>query len=155
MLLGIRTAPKEDFGCSAAEMVYGAPLTVPGDFILPVHADGFAPACHQSGTRSLHVLQSIGKLPTHRVCLNMTARADITWWHVFTRSWNGTSMLWDLGRMEPEVWVYSDVAGGCGCGAYCLPHWLALKCPPSLVTASIQVKELIPVVLAAAIYERR
>ena len=33
VLLGIRTAPKEDFGCSAAEMVYGAPLTVPGDFI--------------------------------------------------------------------------------------------------------------------------
>ena len=33
VLLGIRTAPKEDLGCSSAEMVYGAPLTVPGDFI--------------------------------------------------------------------------------------------------------------------------
>ena len=33
MLLGIRTAPKEDLGCSSAELVYGAPLTVPGDFI--------------------------------------------------------------------------------------------------------------------------
>ena len=31
-LLGIRTAPKEDLGCSSAELVYGAPLTVPGDF---------------------------------------------------------------------------------------------------------------------------
>ena len=31
--LGIRTAPKEDLGCSTAELVYGAPLTVPGDFI--------------------------------------------------------------------------------------------------------------------------
>ena len=36
VLLGIRTAPKEDLGCSSAEMVYGAPLTVPGDFI-PSH----------------------------------------------------------------------------------------------------------------------
>ena len=33
ILLGIRTAPKEDLGCSSAELVYGAPLTVPGDFV--------------------------------------------------------------------------------------------------------------------------
>lgn len=33
VLLGIRTAPKEDLGSSSAELVYGAPLTVPGDFI--------------------------------------------------------------------------------------------------------------------------
>ena len=33
VLLGIRTAPKEDLGCSSAELVYGAPLTVPADFI--------------------------------------------------------------------------------------------------------------------------
>ena len=33
VLLGIRTAPKEELHCSSAEIVYGAPLTVPGDFI--------------------------------------------------------------------------------------------------------------------------
>ena len=33
VLLGIRTAPKEDLGCSLAELVYGQPLTVTGDFI--------------------------------------------------------------------------------------------------------------------------
>jgi len=33
VLLGIRTAPKEDLGTSSAELVYGEPLTVPGDFI--------------------------------------------------------------------------------------------------------------------------
>ena len=32
VLLGIRTAPKEDVGASSAELVYGAPLAVPGDF---------------------------------------------------------------------------------------------------------------------------
>ena len=31
VLLGIRTVPKEDLDCSSAEMVYGAPQTVPGD----------------------------------------------------------------------------------------------------------------------------
>ena len=33
VMLGIRTAPKEDLGTSSAELMYGAPLTVPGDFI--------------------------------------------------------------------------------------------------------------------------
>ena len=33
VLLGIRTTPKEDINCSTAELVYGSPLTVPGDFI--------------------------------------------------------------------------------------------------------------------------
>jgi hypothetical protein len=33
VLLGIRTAPKEDLGTSSAELVFGAPLTVPGDFV--------------------------------------------------------------------------------------------------------------------------
>ena len=33
VLLGIWTAPKEDLGTSSVELVYGAPLTVPGEFI--------------------------------------------------------------------------------------------------------------------------
>lgn len=32
VLLGIRTTPKEDLQVSSAEMVYGEPLTIPGDF---------------------------------------------------------------------------------------------------------------------------
>ena len=32
LLLGILTAPKEDLHTSSAELVYGAPLTLPGDF---------------------------------------------------------------------------------------------------------------------------
>ena len=32
VLLGLRTAPKEDIGASTAELVFGAPLTVPGVF---------------------------------------------------------------------------------------------------------------------------
>ena len=35
VMLGLRTAPKEDLGASVAEMVYGAPLTVPGTFVGP------------------------------------------------------------------------------------------------------------------------
>ncbi len=48
VLLGIRTAPKEDLAASSAELVYGAPLTVPGDFIAtptdPQHPTTFLPS---------------------------------------------------------------------------------------------------------------
>jgi hypothetical protein len=33
VLLGIRSMPKEDCGISSAEMVFGTPLTLPGEFI--------------------------------------------------------------------------------------------------------------------------
>ncbi len=33
MQLGLRTAPKEDSGISAAELVYGAALTLPAEFL--------------------------------------------------------------------------------------------------------------------------
>ncbi len=35
VLLGLRAAPKEDCGLSSAEMVYGVPLTLPGEFLGP------------------------------------------------------------------------------------------------------------------------
>ena len=49
VLLGIRTAPKDDLGCSSAEMVYGSPLTVPGEF-LPDHNN------HSDATQHLQQL---------------------------------------------------------------------------------------------------
>jgi hypothetical protein len=33
VLLGLRSAPKEDSGLSSAELVYGAPLSLPGEFL--------------------------------------------------------------------------------------------------------------------------
>ena len=35
VLLGIRSSLKEDMGCSAAELVYGCPLHLPGEFFTP------------------------------------------------------------------------------------------------------------------------
>ncbi len=35
VLLGVRSALKEDLGCTAAELVYGAPLRLPGEFFTP------------------------------------------------------------------------------------------------------------------------
>jgi transposase InsO family protein len=63
VLLGIRTAPKEDLRTSSAELVYGAPLTVPGDFVA-------TPTTSTSPTtllRTLHSkVQTFKPIPTSR-----------------------------------------------------------------------------------------
>ena len=64
--------------------------------------------------RSLHVLQSVGKLPTHKVRLNMAARADIIWWQVFY-----TQLEWDFHAMG---------SGLDGTGSVGVLRWLGLWC---------------------------
>ena len=59
VLLGIRTAPKEDLHCSSAELVYGTPLTVPGDFVATPRGQ------HDSATVLPHLRELVSKfVPT-------------------------------------------------------------------------------------------
>ena len=37
IMLGIRTALKEDLQCSTAELVYGTTLRLPGEFLIQAH----------------------------------------------------------------------------------------------------------------------
>ena len=109
--------------------------------------------------RRLHSLLSYSGGMNHTsnqfIRLNMHARADILWWHVFASQWNGVSMLWGRVSRAPDTLVTSDASGSWGCGALWGPHWFMLQWPPSLQGASIQVKELVPVVLAAALYGKQ
>ena len=68
----------------------------------------------------LYALQSIGHSPFHRIRLNVAARGDILWWHVFASEWNGLSLLWNSSRHNPDVIVFSDASGSWGCGAFSL-----------------------------------
>ena len=104
--------------------------------------------------RRLHALQSVGSFPHHQIRLNIAARADIIWWHTFVDTWNGLSLLWSASICSPDTIVVSDASGSWGCGAYYLPHWFHMKWPPQAQHFSITVKELFPVVIAAAIFGR-
>ena len=66
ILLGIRTAPKADLGTSSAELVYGAPITVPGDF-LATPSDPPNPA--QLLPRLREAVAKLTPTPTSRHCL--------------------------------------------------------------------------------------
>ena len=80
--------------------------------------------------------------------LNQTARADIRWWQFFLQHWNGVSLF---PPAEPSIHVFSDASGGFGCGAFSVSAgWFQLQWPPAWQDYSIAVKEMLPVVAAAA-----
>lgn len=70
VMLGIRTAPKEDLGTSSAELVFGAPLMVPGDFV-PAAPSSPSPTQFLSSLRDK--VRSLAPVPTSRHGLH-TAR---------------------------------------------------------------------------------
>ena len=112
----------------------------------------------RSFLRRLHaLLADVGadRDANHWIRPNRAAKADIVSWHTFVSSWNGVSMLWDQEKAAPAIRVVSDASGSWGCGAYWLPLWFQIQWPHRLQPCSIQVKELIPVVVAAALYGKK
>ena len=109
--------------------------------------------------RRLHALLSVcgtSQAQNQFVRLNATAQADLLWWHIFISQWNGVSILWNRDWLTPDIHVVvtSDASGSWGCGAYWAHHWFVIQWTPKLVKESIQIKELILVVAAAAVYGR-
>ena len=85
--------------------------------------------------------------------LNAAFRADLEWWLVFVSSWNGVSMMLEECLRAPGVEIWSDASGSWGCGALWGGRWFQLEWSQhqDLADASIAVKELLPIVVAAAI----
>ena len=82
--------------------------------------------------------------------LNARARADILWWRIFLQHWNGSSFF---PTSTPSITITSDASGSFGCGAFCSAHgWFQIQWPQTWQSAHITVKELVPVVVAAALW---
>ena len=90
----------------------------------------------------------------HYVRLNRAARSDLEWWFRFVETWNGRSMLHKLQRQNPQVVIVSDASGSWGCGAFWVTRWFQLQWPAAVSGYHITVKELIPIVLAAAVWDQ-
>ena len=88
----------------------------------------------------------------HHIRLNKGFRSDLEWWPMFLEEWNGVQMMSSLGRGAPDMVVTSD-ASGWGCGAF-LSTWKWFQCswPPVWACIHITVKELVPVVMACALW---
>ena len=94
-----------------------------------------------SGVQALH----------HRVRLNAGFRSDLKWWGCFLPMWNGSGLLCSVIKREPQVVLTSDASGSWGCGAFTSTgQWFQLALSDSWQEVHITVKELLPIVLAAA-----
>ena len=62
------------------------------------------------------------------------------------------SLLSSLSTQTPAATIYSDASGSWGCGAICQGHWFQLQWDKSSEAYHISIKELLPILIAAAIW---
>lgn len=86
-----------------------------------------------------------------RTRLDRQCRADLAWWAVYLYSWNGISYFPSNG---PHLTVVSDASGSWGCGALNTQsgEWFQVQWPESWSSVNIAVKEMIPIVVATALW---
>ena len=106
----------------------------------------------RSFLRRLIDLSSAGKHLDNYIRLNVSARSDIRWWGEFAEAWNGISMMVRADKLHPQLFITSDASGSWGYGAYCGDSWFQFSWVEGMEGLHITIKELIPVVMAAAIW---
>ncbi|MBF2755157.1 MAG: hypothetical protein ISN29_07865 [Gammaproteobacteria bacterium AqS3] len=90
----------------------------------------------------------------HVTRLEEGCRADILWWCSYIESWNGVS-IFPNPIVGPSI--FSDASGSWGAGAFIsLDHaWFQLKWPKLWSSNNIAAKELVPIVMAIALWGHR
>ena len=95
--------------------------------------------------------QPRARRPFHHVRLNREFRADLTWWRTFLYPWNGVGLIRNPPS-SPGPNVTSDASGSWGCGAWHNTAWFQYPWGPAAEGWDIAAKELIPIVVAAAVW---
>ena len=90
--------------------------------------------------------------PGHHIRLNKGFRSDLAWWSTFAAEWNGVSVMSSMVRTPPENTITSDASGSWGCGSYWSGRWFQLEWVPQWRDKPITQKELLPIVIACAIW---
>ena len=102
--------------------------------------------------RSLFLLLSTTARPHFHIRLNTSVCADLQWWHCFLQFWNGLSFF---PLQSPSRHIYSDASGSFGCGAFdSTTCWFQLQWPAFWSLIDIAAKEMVPIVVAAALWGR-
>ena len=115
------------------------------------HASSVVPP-GRTFVRHLITASTQASAPHHFVRLNKQCMADLAWWLEFGVSWGGVS-VWP--PPDPSMTCFTDASGSWGCGAVLgnQPfHWFQLAWPTHWSNHHIAAKELVPVVIAAALW---
>jgi len=87
--------------------------------------------------------------PDYFIRLNLEACPDID---QFAADWNGVAILLPIVEAPPQATLTSDASGNWGCGAYHGTLWFQLEWIGHIKLAHISVKELVPLVIAVALW---
>ena len=109
----------------------------------------------RSFLRRMINLSSVAREPHHHIRLNMGFRSDLEWWATFLPVWNGVGLMGPGSHGRPSLLVTSDASGSWGCGAFTnTGSWFQLPWSGAWKTVHITCKELLPIVLAGAVWGR-
>ena len=85
--------------------------------------------------------------------LDLVARADLAWWECLLQTWHGTSFMIPGDSLTMQV--HLDASGTFGCGALTSDNrWLLVQWPALWQEMDSTVKEMIPIVMSAAMWGR-
>lgn len=98
-------------------------------------------------------LSTVAKQLHHHIRLTAAFRSDLQWWLTFLIKWNGVSMMQAIVQKRPEAVITSDASGNWGCGAFSSQGcWFQLQWPQQWANVHITIKELLPIVVACAVW---
>ena len=104
--------------------------------------------------RSLINAMSRLKAANHLTRLDQRCKADLAWWHTYIEAWNEAGLF---HRLPDGPSITADASGSWGAGAFIsLDHaWFQIQWPDSWSATNIAAKELLPIVVALAIWGHR
>jgi hypothetical protein len=115
------------------------------------HAAKVAPA---GRTFTHRLIKAAYTVPRQRdfVLLTQELKDDLSWWAARLKTWQGMSFFYTPQWLDArdDLAVETDASGSLGFGACFGSHWAYGHFPTELAHTSIQVKELYPIVVAAA-----
>lgn len=107
----------------------------------------------RSFLRRMIELSTTVREPHYRIRLNKGFQSDLQWWACFLPTWNGAGMMSSVAPAAYSGVITSDASGSWGCGAFSsVGDWFQLKLPESWDHVHITVKELLPIVIGAALW---
>ena len=94
------------------------------------------------------------KAANHLTRLDQRCKADLAWWHTYIEAWNGTGLF---PRLPDGPSITADASGSWGAGAFILldHSWFQIQWPDSWSATNIAAKEILPIVVALAIWGHR
>ena len=104
--------------------------------------------------RSLIDTKSHLKAANYLTRLDQKCKAYLAWWHTYIEAWNGTGLFPRLPNGPP---ITTDASGSWGAGAFISldDAWFQIHWSSSWSATNIATKELLPIVVALAIWGHR